>query len=127
MTNYLINTNIAIDFLKGEDYSKTFILTNQENIYYCQINEKELLNYLKLSNKEKLIIKFFLSTLNKVSIKKDSRIFDIYSTLVLKYQYLNEHQNDALLAALAILKDFTFVTRNRKHFEKIDELKKLLF
>ena len=127
MTKYLINTNIAIDFLKGEEYSKVFVLKNREKLYYCEINQKELLDCLGLSNKEKLIIKFFLSTLNKVSIKNDSRIFDIYSNLVTKYKYLNEHQNDALLASLAILKDFTFVTRNRKHFEKINELKKLLF
>lgn len=124
--NYLLNSNIFIDYLKGLEYAKRFITENRTHVFYCDINEKELIPIgTKFKNKQK--VKSFLADLNRISIKADKKVFDIYAGLLKKYDYLNDHKYDGLLASLAILKNLIFVTRNRKHFEPIKELKTRIF
>lgn len=125
-SSYLLNSNIFIDYFKGLNYAKEFIAKNKQYIYYCDINEKELIP-VGAKIKKKKEVKTFLARFNRISIKADKRIFDIYANLVKKYDYLNEHKYDALLASLAILKNLIFITRNKKHFEPIEELKTKIF
>lgn len=125
-SSFLLNSNIFIDYLKGLDYSKEFITKNKKTIYYCDINEKELIP-LGTKIKKKKEVKKFLSNFNRIPIKADKRVFDIYANLVKKHDYLNVHKYDGLLASLAILKNLTLVTRNKKHFKPIEELKTRIF
>lgn len=64
-----------------------------------------------------------INSLNVLSLDKESAILagDISSNLMKKGQEIG--LIDCMIAAITITNDETLVTRNRKHFERIDNLK----
>lgn len=131
MTNrkekFLLNSNIFIDYLKGLDYARNFIIQEINNICYCKVNEKEVFVPIGLKKKKEIEMEKLLTRIKKIPIERDKRLHDIAAKLSQKYTKLKDKPIDTLLASLAIQNNLTFVTRNRKDFEFIDELKKRIY
>lgn len=83
--------------------------------------KKELLSKKGISNSERKKITRLLSKIKILKIDKD--IHDKYNQLLSKY---GEQQNllaDYIIAASAWSKNLPLLTRNLKHFEKIEEIR----
>jgi len=123
---YLLDTNIVIAFLKGENAISQRILANIDDIALSSLVIAELDYGAKVSQKaEKNLEKLynFIGLVRGVPFDLESaKTFgSIKSKLRLKGKPTGEL--DALIAATAMTFNATLVTRNRKHFENIEWLK----
>jgi len=115
-TRYLLDTNTVLDFMGKKLPAKSLfflseIIDNEINI--SAINKIELLGF---SFVEQTLIDF-------VSFSKVYPIDDetIDKTIDLRKKYKIKLP-DAVIAATAIINDFTLITHNVKDFQKITEL-----
>ena len=115
-TRYLLDTNVVLDFMGNKLPAKSQfflseIIDNEINI--SAINKIELLGF---SFVEQTIIDF-------VSFAEVYPIDDetIDKTIDLRKKYKIKLP-DAIIAATAILNDFTVITHNVKDFQRITEL-----
>jgi len=124
MYKYLIDTDILIDFSKGKsDLLKTLFSLQSKSkalLYVTSVNVVEFMNdkFLLNNKKKEEEALGFLSNFKILAIDKKSGI--------LAGQFLREGKTDyivdALLAGCGISKSAMVVTRNKKHFEKIEGL-----
>jgi len=118
---FLVDTDVIIDYLKGIKPAKELFRTMEIGIYCSILTKKELLSKTGISNSERKKIINLLSKINVLNIDND--INNKYNQLLLKY---GEKQNliaDYLIAATAWSKNLPLLTRNSKHFEKIEEIR----
>ena len=113
---YLLDTNVILDFMgkKLPEKSESFlseIIDDQINI--SAINKMELLGF---SNVEQDLIDFVSFT---VIYHIDDKIID--QTIELRKKYKIKLP-DAIIAATAIVHNFTLISRNSSDFLKITEL-----
>jgi len=115
-TRYLLDTNVVLDFMGNKLPAKSQfflseIIDNEINI--SAINKIELLGFIFV---EQTIIDF-------VSFAEVYPIDDetIDKTIDLRKKYKIKLP-DAIIAATAILNDFTVITHNVKDFQRITEL-----
>jgi len=120
--NYLIDTDILIDWLRGKKFAARFFRETKGVFYYSSITRKELLSGCN-NNTEKEQILNLLRTMRVVRI--DPVIALKASELSVKYSNSPLHKSDSLIGATAWAKKLILVTRNRKHFEFIDEIQLL--
>ena len=89
---------------------------------YCSIlTKKELLSKGGLKDSERKRIINLLASMKVFRIDDD--IENKFSFLIRKYGERPEHTADYIIAATAWSKKFPLLTRNRKHFEHIKEIK----
>ena len=120
---YLLDTNIAIYLTKGTLPVKAFQLLRQSypvEIRLSAISKIELLGFAFPSGSERDEMEALVNTSIIFSI--NDAIID--KTIELKRQYKMKLP-DAVIAATAIVHDFTLVSRNDKDFDKIQGLKYL--
>ena len=68
--------------------------------------------------------KKIVGLLSKIKVLKiDNDINKKYSSLIVKYSERQESIVDYIIAATAWAKNLPLLTRNRKHFEHIEEIK----
>ena len=113
---YLVDTNILIYYLEGEDRVTSFI---KKHLYECGISQ---INYLEvfsipLDQREEAVIENFV---------KLFEIFDIDS-MITKQAIRNRQSKkvklaDNLIAATAQIHDLVLVTRNVKDFQNLPNL-----
>ena len=118
---FLVDTDVIIDYLKGVKPAKELFRTREIVIYCSVLTKKELLAKIGISNSERKKITRLLSKIKILKIDKD--IHDKYNQLLSKY---GEQQNllaDYIIAASAWSKNLPLLTRNLKHFEKIEEIR----
>lgn len=116
----LVDTDIIIDYLKGVKTAKEIFRSRDIDIYCSILSKKELLSKPGLKDSERIrIIKLMLRL--KV-LKIDENINKKYMLLIKKYGR-QELIVDSLIAATAWAKNLPLLTRNRRHFEFIKEIK----
>ncbi len=121
--NYLIDTDVLIDWLRGRKIVVRFFQGTKGVLYYSSITRKELLaGCNKTSEKERIL-----------NLLRTMRIVRVDPVIALKAsEFLNKYPNnplyksDSLIAATAFVKKMVLVTRNRKHFEFIEEVQLLI-
>ena len=117
----LIDTDIFIDYLKGMSPAKAVFRSKDIDIYCSVLTKKELLNKAGLKDSErKKIIRIFRE-LKTISI--DADISMKYSDLLAKYHERALQPPDAIIAATAWSRKLPLLTRNRRHFSYINEIK----
>jgi len=117
----LIDTDIFIDYLKGMPPAKALFRSKNVDIYCSVLTKKELLKKLGLKDSERKKIINILSRLKIISI--DSDISLKYSLLLTKYHHNHIQPPDAIIAATAWSKKLPLLTRNKKHFRLIQEIR----
>jgi len=117
----LIDTDIFIDALKEVKPARE-LFKSKDILLYCSIlTRKELLSKRGLRDSERQKI---MDMLIKVRVLRiDETINRKYFKLIRKYGEKQEMLIDYIIAATAWAKDLPLLTRNRKHFEHIEEIK----
>ena len=117
----LVDTDIIIDYLKGIKPARDLFRSGTFDIYCSVLSKKELLSTVGLSDSER---KKIIGLLSKIKVLKiDNDINKKYSFLIDKYGERQETIVDYIIAATAWAKNLPLLTRNRKHFEQIEEIK----
>ena len=117
----LIDTDIFIDYLKGMSPAKAVFRSKDIDIYCSVLTKKELLSKPGLKDSERKKIINILKGLKIISIDHDISIK--YSNLLAKYCERALQPPDAVIAATAWSKKLPLLTRNRKHFAYVEEIK----
>lgn len=114
--NFLIDTNILLEYLssllptKASNYVENII---NDNFNISIINRIEILGHNSSDVKQET----FLNLANTFQLTKDVEI----QTIEIRKSHKIKLP-DAIIAATALVHDFTIVTRNIKDFEKIEGL-----
>ena len=117
----LIDTDIFIDYLKGMSPAKAVFRSKDIDIYCSVLTKKELLSKPGLKDSERKKIISILRDLKTISIDPDISLK--YSDLLAKYHDNRLQPPDAIIAATAWSKKLPLLTRNRRHFSYIEEIK----
>ncbi|MFZ4548814.1 MAG: type II toxin-antitoxin system VapC family toxin [Bacteroidales bacterium] len=118
---FIIDTNILIYYLdnkipNGQLPKMNEILRNSFNI--STISVIELLGWHKLNNTDKSKMELFLSNANVHFID-----YAVQTKAIEIKQKRKTDTPDTIIAATAILNEYTVVTRNESDFSKIDGIK----
>lgn len=124
---YIIDTDIAIEYLKGNE-EVVQKLNRMDDCYLTLFNIAELFHGVFLSsNPEKHYgqVSHFINRFDKLTLDiGSSKIF-----AKIKVQLRKEGKLipdfDILIASIALLYDFTVITRNVKDFERVKGIKLL--
>ena len=116
----LIDTDVLIDSLKGIKEAKDLFRTKDINLYCSILSKKELLSKSGLRESERRRIIDLLSRIKVLKIDDD--ISKKYSFLMKKYGESSDLIVDYIIAATAWSKKLPLLTRNRKHFARIQEI-----
>lgn len=116
----LVDTDIIIDYLKGVKTAKEIFRSGDIDIYCSVLSKKELLSKPGLKDSERIRIIKLMVRLKVVKI--DENINKKYMLLIKKYGR-RDMIVDYLIAATAWAKNLPLLTRNRRHFEFIKEIK----
>lgn len=118
--NYLVDTDVLIDWLQGHPSAKALLLTSNVRYYCSSVTRKELLDRRGLSNAERIRIHHLLQLVRVLTV--DAVIAAAASELLQKYHHQSLRVPDALIAATAWTKKLLLITRNRKHYVFIEEI-----
>ena len=117
--NFFVDTNVVIYWLNG-DRTLADIL-NGKQIYVSFISELELLSYSKLSEKEKSLIKNFLTDCNIVDINSS-----IKSHVIALRQKYNLKLPDSIILASSIYLDIPLITAD-SDFKRIENINLIFY
>lgn len=122
-TRYLLDTNTAIYFLNGQLTPNGFafvlsVINNECNL--SVITKMELLGWPTSNPNDEMKIRSFISDSIILSLTDEV----VERTIELRKLYKIKLP-DAIIAATAIVHDFTLISRNDKDFARITELKYL--
>ncbi len=117
----LIDTDILIDSLKGIKAAKDLFRTKDIDLYCSILSKKELLSKSGLRESERKRIIDLLSRIKVLRIDDD--INKKYLFLMEKYGEKSDLIVDYIVAATAWSKKLPLLTRNKKHFSRIQEIK----
>ncbi len=120
MNRLLLDTDILINWIRGEKWEKGLLLTTGIDFYYSSLSRKELFQYKKISEKEKKKILYLLYSLREIHITPS--IAQKASQLLKKYSHKPLKPADALIAATAWEKNLVLISKNKKHFSFIEEI-----
>lgn len=118
---YLIDTNILIYYLDDkipESYIEVIREIFQNSLNISIITKCELLGWSGYDNEGFNIVKEFISCANTINL--DNEIADLAIDIM---RESNIELPDAVIAASAIHKNLTLLTRNEKDFKKVINLK----
>lgn len=118
---YLIDTNIIIDHLRGDQKATDFLLQAEQGkikALTTVITEYELLIYENIPPHQVEKIKKLFSFIPKRTIT--SKVAKQAAIFRKKYK---TDIADALIAGVAFISKTTLLTRNLKHFQNIKEIK----
>ena len=117
----LVDTDILIDYLKKLKPARALFADGMIDIYCSILSKKELLAKPGLSSSER---KKVISILSKLKILKIyNEINNKYALLIEKYGMHRATMPDYIIAATAWAKNLSLLTRNKRHFEHIKELR----
>lgn len=118
--DYLIDTNVAIEYIGEVLPKKTLILLDDiidKQFYISIINKIELLGFPSITNHEELKFHELIAASNVLDL--DENI--VTTTIDIRRQY-KVKLPDAIIAATAMVNKFIIITRNAKDFDKIKGL-----
>jgi predicted nucleic acid-binding protein len=118
---YLLDTNVVIHYLDKSLPLKSIDFLNQfidQDCFLSVITQMEALGFNFKNSTEKNITEVFM---------ENSIILDLNPEVVQKTIAIRKSRKidlpDAIIAATAIVYDFTLITQNMKDFEKIQNIK----
>jgi len=117
----LIDTDVLIDSLKGIKEAKDLFRTKDIDLYCSVLSRKELLSKSGLRESERKRIIDLLARIKVLRIDDD--ISKKYFSLIEKYGEKPDSIIDYIIAATAWSKKVPLLTRNRKHFAHIQEIR----
>ena len=126
---YCLDTNIIIDYLRGEENTKIkleklFDLNLEvttTTIALCEIYRR--IFTLKDCEEELDLFERFIKNFNLISITKGAAITFGRLSSYLKKKGRTTEEIDLIIASIAIANNQILITKNRKHFENIPDLK----
>ncbi len=116
----LIDTDILIDSLKAIRGARDLFRTKDIDLYCSILSKKELLSKSGLRESERKQIIDLLSRMKVLRVDDD--IVKKYSFLMKKYGEKSDLIIDYIIAATAWSKKMPLLTRNKKHFARIQEI-----
>lgn len=117
----LVDTDIFIDALKGIKPARDLFKLKEVELYCSVLTKKELLSKEGLRDSER---KEIITLLSKTKIFRiDDDIASKFSFLLKQYGEKQEVFSDYVIAATAWAKNLPLMTRNKRHFEQIREIK----
>lgn len=121
MSKYLIDTNIFIDALRGQEISANFLRANYSNSVVSYITFNELIqgadNKKNLINLEELISLYEINySSSDISRRATNLVREFYLKNGLKIL-------DAIIASTALELNLVLITQNIKHFKFIKGIK----
>lgn len=121
---YLIDTDWAVDYLKGID-EKVRFLQNEEELYISALSVGELVEGIEDSDrKEERMdsLNDFLAGITVLSFTRDTAVEfgKIRNRLRKNGQLIGDI--DTMIAATARVNDLEILTDNAQHFNKVDEI-----
>jgi predicted nucleic acid-binding protein len=116
----LIDTDIFIDALKGIKSAKELFRVKEIERYCSILSRKELLVKCGLKDSERKKIQNMLGHVRVLRIDDD--IHRKFYSLIKKYGDRKDLFADYIIAATAWSKKLPLLTRNKKHFEHIEEI-----
>ncbi len=119
--NILIDTDIVIDFLRGNKKAVSFFKTNLDSIYFSAITVAEIYSGIK-GKKEEIEVERLFSIFPVIETSKNIAM----EAGKLVKQYRPSHSveiPDAIIAATCLLSDMELNTLNIKHYPMFKELK----
>jgi len=116
----LIDTDIFIDAIKGVKSARELFSTGEVILYCSILSKKELLSKGGLKDSERKKILNMLSQVRVLRIDED--IHKKFFSLTKKYGNRDDLFVDYVVAATAWSKKLPLLTRNRRHFERIEEI-----
>ena len=120
MNNLLIDSDILIDYLKGEIKAIKFLENAKEHLYISVINVSELYAGIK-NNKEQSLIEYFFTAFHITPISAEIAV----SAGLIKNKYHKSHGTglaDSIIAATSLHINAKLVTLNKKHFPMLKNL-----
>lgn len=111
---YLIDTNIVIYYLEGEQAAVSFFRTHRGQLAISSITWMETLSY-PFSADEELVVRSFLKEFRLIEV-----IYPVMELTVGIRRKKKIKLPDAIIASSAIHNDLTLVTRNIKDFKGIE-------
>ena len=126
MNQFLLDTNICIYFLKGQfQLDQKIASAGLENCFISEITVAELkfgAEKSKRKNENREVISRFV---NSISILPIFNALDIYATEKARLQSSGKPLDDfdLLIGATAKANDLILVTRNTKHFDRLEKIK----
>lgn len=116
----LVDTDILIDYIKRVKPARALFNSDRFDIYCSVLSKKELLSKAGLRESERKVIVDLMSIIKVLKIDDD--INKKYSLLINKYGERQASLPDYVIAATAWAKKLPLLTRNRKHFNRIEEI-----
>jgi len=121
MAKYLVDTDVLIDFLRGNAKAKKFVKTNFDSIILSSITVAELYSGVREGD-ERANLDEFIELIPVVPITGETAI----KGGLFKRDYIRSHGTglaDAIIAATAKAHDATLCSLNKKHFPMVKDLK----
>lgn len=116
----LVDTDVLIDFLRGQSDAKDFIATLPAEVFISTITIAELHVGVR-DGKERAILTTFLDTFQPIAIDAELAA----EGGLLRRDYGKSHGvglNDALIAATALKHKLELATLNAKHYPMVKQL-----
>jgi predicted nucleic acid-binding protein len=114
---YLLDTNIAVDYLDGKLSSKAVALIDSQIIEMSVITRMELLVWPNLSSQNAKILQEFIDS---------SIVHPLEESIILKAIEIRKSKKcklpDAIIAATAVVNELTILTNNESDFVGIKSL-----
>ncbi|MBI2982398.1 MAG: type II toxin-antitoxin system VapC family toxin [Deltaproteobacteria bacterium] len=126
--SYLLDTNICIGLLKGEDkpLAKKIQEMSPSDFFLCSVVKGELFYGARKSQRVEENMKLLAGFFSQFdSLPFDDRAAEFYGTLraILVKAGTPVGANDMLIAGIAMSHDLTLVSRNRREFQFIPGLR----
>lgn len=124
--NYLLDTNVLINYLRGNEVPEEFVL--EEGVSVSIITQAELFyGAYKSDHPRKNLgrVREVFADWELVILPLGEETIDIFAEAKagLEYKGRRLEDFDLLIAATALTHNLTLVTRNTKHFKRIPRLK----
>jgi predicted nucleic acid-binding protein len=114
---YLIDTNIAVDYLNGKLSSNAIELIDSQVSELSVITRMELLVWPNLSTQNAKVLQEFIDSAN---------IYDLNESIILKAIEIRKTKKcklpDAIIAATAVVNELILLTNNESDFKGIASL-----
>lgn len=125
---YFLDSDILVGLLRNNPYALNklkSLLVDGINLYTSTINLHELVKGAYLSNnppKNLEKVKILVQTLNILQFDRDSAFISGRLSAEQEIKGKPIGQNDLLIASMVISNNLKLITRNKKHFEWIEDI-----
>lgn len=127
MKKIFVDSNYLVDYLRGKEYTKTFIDNVEDKeleAYISVVTAFELYTGAMLSDKKEGFedVEKLLNWFHLVDITKEVMLYAAKIHVDLRKRGLMIEVEDILIAASSISMNMALITNNKKHFQNIKGL-----